>query len=45
MKKTILLCAMLLACGVAMAQPEVRWDRHSLIIDGHRVVPVMGEVH
>ena len=36
---------MLLACGVAMAQPEVRWDRHSLIIDGHRVVPVMGEVH
>lgn len=45
MKKTILLCAMLLACGVAMAQPEVRWDRHSLIIDSHRVVPVMGEVH
>lgn len=25
--------------------PEVKWDRHSLIIDGKRVVPVMGEVH
>ncbi len=23
----------------------VTWDRHSLIIDGRRVVPVMGEVH
>ncbi len=25
--------------------PEVKWDSHSLIIDGKRVVPVMGEVH
>ena len=25
--------------------PEVRWDRQSLIIGGKRVVPVMGEVH
>ncbi len=25
--------------------PEVKWDRHSLIIDGRRVVPVMGEIH
>ena len=24
---------------------EVRWDRHSLIIDGERVCPVMGEIH
>ena len=23
----------------------VTWDRHSLMIDGHRVCPVMGEVH
>ena len=23
----------------------VRWDRHSLIIDGRRVCPVMGEIH
>jgi len=25
--------------------PQVTWDQHSLIIDGQRVVPVMGEVH
>ena len=25
--------------------PEVKWDSKSLIIDGKRVVPVMGEVH
>ena len=25
--------------------PTVTWDRHSLIIDGHRVCPVMGEIH
>ncbi|MBQ7471021.1 MAG: beta-galactosidase [Prevotella sp.] len=24
---------------------EVKWDRQSLFIDGHRVVPVMGEIH
>lgn len=24
---------------------SVSWDRHSLVIDGHRVCPVMGEVH
>ena len=24
---------------------SVEWDRHSLIIDGKRVCPVMGEVH
>ena len=23
----------------------VTWDRHSLLIDGHRVCPVMGEIH
>ena len=25
--------------------PVVTWDRHSLIVDGRRVCPVMGEVH
>lgn len=25
--------------------PEVKWDSRSLIVDGKRVVPVMGEVH
>lgn len=31
--------------SILAQNPEVRWDRHSLIIDGKRVVPVMGEVH
>lgn len=26
-------------------QQSIRWDKHSLIFDGKRVVPVMGEVH
>jgi hypothetical protein len=42
------LSAMLL-CGHLSAQTsqvkEVKWDEQSLIIDGHRVVPVMGEIH
>ena len=25
--------------------PVVTWDRHSLMMDGRRIVPVMGEVH
>ena len=25
--------------------PEVTWDRHSLMINGQRVIPVMGEIH
>lgn len=25
--------------------PEIKWDAHSLIIDGKRVTPVMGEIH
>ena len=48
MRKTIILAALLQLCLVAGAQtkaPEVTWDRHSLIIDGHRVCPVMGEIH
>ena len=31
--------------AVAGNVPTVTWDSHSLIIDGHRVCPVMGEVH
>ena len=27
------------------AVPEVKWDKYSLIIDGQRVMPVMGEIH
>lgn len=25
--------------------PDVKWDSHSLIVDGKRVMPVMGEIH
>lgn len=36
----------LMTCLSARAQnPSVEWDRHSLIIDGRRVCPVMGEIH
>ena len=36
----------LMACLSVRAQnPSVEWDRHSLIIDGRRVCPVMGEIH
>ncbi len=46
-------CSVLLAVGyptAALAQQSVfgkpvTWDRHSLIVDGHRVCPVMGEIH
>ena len=38
---------LLLGCyASAMADvPEVRWDKLSLLIDGKRVCPVMGEIH
>ena len=29
----------------AKANPVVTWDSKSLIVDGRRVVPVMGEIH
>lgn len=44
------LALMLLLCLLAFPSfgaqnKEIKWDRHSLIIGGKRVVPVMGEVH
>lgn len=53
MKPQLLLSALLLTAvlsfrTVAQAYDfgcPVTWDRQSLIIDGHRVVPVMGEIH
>ena len=45
---TIFLASVLLACwNIVKAQtaPEVTWDSKSLLIDGHRVCPVMGELH
>ena len=50
-----LCCALAMAQGTpaqssesvqsAAATPTVTWDRHSLMFDGRRVCPVMGEVH
>ena len=46
MKRALLLTAVLAMSLMAAAQNrEVKWDRHSLMIDGRRVCPVMGEVH
>ena len=46
MKRVFLLIAMMAMCLMAEAQNrEVKWDGYSLIIDGKRVVPAMGEVH
>ena len=41
-------CMVLLTTASAEATvlgKTVTWDRHSLLIDGHRVCPVMGEIH
>ena len=53
MKKVLFLFGLLLVAGICLAFSQqdgdfgrdVTWDRHSLIIGGHRVCPVMGEVH
>ncbi len=48
MKRISALLLSLLAVGTLWAADfgkKVTWDQHSLIIDGHRVCPVMGEIH
>ena len=40
----VLLAAMSMLTASAQ-NPTVKWDRHSLIIDGRRVAAVMGEIH
>ena len=46
MKKLLFLFVASLCALFAEAQkPVVTWDRHSLMFDGKRVCPVMGEVH
>jgi len=53
MKRTATLLALLSAVLLLTAQnpsdlpfgTAVSWDRHSLLIDGRRVCPVMGEIH
>ena len=46
MKKALTMALFLgLALATGAQVPVVKWDKHSLIIDGRRVCPVMGEVH
>ena len=46
MRKTLMTALFAGLALMAGAQvPTVEWDKHSLIIDGRRVCPVMGEVH
>lgn len=46
MKRIVMvLVAMVGAMMVVAQNPEVKWDRHSLIMGGRRVVAVMGEIH
>lgn len=43
---TFALIAALMAVQLpTFAQQKVTWDAHSLLFDGRRVVPVMGEIH
>ncbi|MCR5132295.1 MAG: beta-galactosidase [Prevotella sp.] len=45
-KLTIFFCLLMTAATAWAADvPEVKWDATSLIIDGRRVCPVMGEIH
>lgn len=43
--RLVAVAALMMTSIATEAQRDVKWDRLSLIIDGHRVVPVMGEVH
>ena len=45
MKRLILLLILSFSYSLIYSSSQVTWDRHSLIIDGKRVVPVMGEIH
>ena len=42
MKKVLFIMAL---CMTTFMQAQVTWDQQSLIIDGRRVVPAMGEIH
>ena len=42
---TLIATSLLTGAHAADFGKTVTWDRHSLIVDGRRVVPVMGEVH
>ena len=43
--RLVAVAALMMTSIATGAQRDVKWDRLSLVVDGHRVVPVMGEVH
>ena len=48
MRKAILLACLVMGTHIMRASDfgkSVKWDSHSLMIDGRRVCPVMGEIH
>ncbi|MBQ8936157.1 MAG: beta-galactosidase, partial [Bacteroidaceae bacterium] len=51
MKSLLAFSVLLFSCSLLSAQSAlplgaaVSWDRHSLLFDGRRVCPVMGEIH
>ena len=46
MKRRLMIAVLMgLALTVKAGNVSVEWDRHSLVIEGRRVCPVMGEVH
>lgn len=46
MKRIVMVFMAMAGAMMVVAQnPEVKWDRHSLIMGGRRVVAVMGEIH
>ena len=52
LKKTFLFLSLILSTALYAADkadslrvPVVTWDSHSLMFDGKRVVPAMGEIH
>lgn len=42
---SILTLFLTISLTISAQIPEVTWDRHSLMINGRRVIPVMGEIH
>ena len=45
MKRLLLVLTVMGWLAINAAVPVVTWDKYSLIINGHRVCPVMGEIH
>ena len=44
--KSFILLPCVLVCQQSLcAQPEITWDSRSIMVNGRRVAPVMGEIH